>query len=115
MTDQVSIPREIAQELLELAEEGRANALAKVLSDALAQGQQPAPGMVPKPAPWPAPPEATNGYDPRLYKLATEKGWRLPSVSNPFPAHSWNAYWAQCEQHERNPEAGRPVPPHRSA
>jgi hypothetical protein len=54
-------------------------------------------------------------YDLRLYQLATEKGWKLPPLNDPFLAHSWNIYWAQCEEYERNQEAGRPVAPHRSA
>ena len=56
-----------------------------------------------------------KGYDPRLYRLATEKGWKLPATNTTLPAHSWNHYWAQCEEYERNPSAGRPVVPHRSA
>jgi hypothetical protein len=56
-----------------------------------------------------------RGYDPRLYKLATEKGWNLPATSNTIPAHSWNNYWAQYEEYERNPNVGRPSVPHRSA
>jgi len=53
-------------------------------------------------------------YDPRLYRLAQEKGWKLPATNNPFPPESWNRYWAAMEDYQRNPENGRPVPPHRS-
>jgi hypothetical protein len=53
-------------------------------------------------------------YDPRLYRLAEEKGWSLPATNNPFPSDAWNRYWAAKEEYERNPEKGRPIPPHRS-
>lgn len=56
-----------------------------------------------------------KSYDKRLHKLAAEKGWKLPATNSPIPAHSWNNYWSQCEEYERNPNAGRPVIPHRSA
>lgn len=52
-------------------------------------------------------------YDPRLYRLANEKGWKLPAMNNPFPSESWNEYWKGMEQYERDPSHGRPIPPHR--
>lgn len=61
-----------------------------------------------------------SGYDPRLYQLAVDKGWKLPATNNPFPADAWNRYWAEKEDYERkleagDPDPGRPVVPHRSA
>lgn len=50
----------------------------------------------------------------KLWKKARRKGWVVP-VNNAFPQPAWVHYWRACEEHERNPEKGRPVPPHRSA
>ena len=47
-------------------------------------------------------------------KKAQAKGWTVPT-NNALPEHSWIAYWLACENYERNPHAGRPVVPHRSA
>jgi hypothetical protein len=48
----------------------------------------------------------------RLFKKAQKKGWKTPT-NNVFPEETWIAYWQACEEYERNPEAGRPVVPHR--
>lgn len=53
-----------------------------------------------------------NEYEKWL-KKAQQRGWKTPA-NNLHPAHSWVAYWKACETYERNPEAGRPVLPHRS-
>ena len=45
---------------------------------------------------------------------AQKNGWRVPQNMN-FSAESWVNYWKQCAEYERNPDAGRPVVPHRSA
>jgi len=52
-------------------------------------------------------------YDKRLLNLAKEKGWKLPK-NDIFPPAAWNRYWAAMEDYQRNPENGRPIPPHRS-
>jgi hypothetical protein len=51
----------------------------------------------------------------KLREKAKKKGWVTPPTAlNAFPDHSWVSYWEACEEYERNPNAGRPVPPHRS-
>lgn len=50
----------------------------------------------------------------RLKRKAEKKGWKVP-VNDVFPNESWIHYWRACEEYARNPESGRPVPPHRSA
>jgi len=45
---------------------------------------------------------------------ARRKGWKLP-VNTAFPDHSWLAYWQAMDRYEHGEQAGRPVPPHRSA
>lgn len=47
-------------------------------------------------------------------KKAQAKGWKTP-VNTELPEHSWIAYWKACDEYELNPNAGRPVVPHRSA
>jgi hypothetical protein len=49
-----------------------------------------------------------------LWKLAREKGWKIP-INNAFSDASWVAYWLGCQRLEKDPSAGRPVVPHRSA
>lgn len=48
----------------------------------------------------------------RWLKKAQEKGWKTPT-NNATQEASWLAYWQACEAYERNPNAGRPVVPHR--
>ncbi len=50
----------------------------------------------------------------KLLKEAQEKGWKTPTNTS-LPQNSWMNYWIACQQYERNPSAGRPVVPHRSA
>lgn len=45
---------------------------------------------------------------------ARGNGWVIP-FNHAFRKESWVAYWKQCDEYERNPDSGRPVPPHRSA
>lgn len=47
-------------------------------------------------------------------KTAEKKGWHIPKVEV-FGMASCINYWRQCEENEKNPAAGRPVRPHRSA
>jgi hypothetical protein len=54
-------------------------------------------------------------YDPRLYKMAVNKGWHLPATNNPLGSKPWNNYWSAMEEYEKNTDKGRPVVPHRSA
>ncbi len=49
----------------------------------------------------------------RLSKLAVRKGWKTPA-NDVFSDEVWIRYWRACEQYERDPSAGRPIPPHRS-
>lgn len=49
----------------------------------------------------------------KLLKKAEKKGWKTP-INNAIPESAWVAYWQACEEYERNPDAGRPVVPHRS-
>jgi hypothetical protein len=44
--------------------------------------------------------------------LAMRKGWRTPPFL-PCGEKTWINYWNQCAEYERDPEAGRPVVPHR--
>jgi len=64
-------------------------------------------------------PEPTKGLEMKTeykkwLKKARTKGWKTP-VNDALPEHSWVAYWQACAEYERNPSAGRPVVPHRSA
>lgn len=49
----------------------------------------------------------------RLLKKAKKKGWTVP-VNNVFGDDAWVRYWRAMEEHERNPDSGRPIAPHRS-
>jgi len=48
---------------------------------------------------------------------ADRRGYKLPPRDETvfLGEQSWMNYWAQCEEYESNPNAGRPVAPHRSA
>lgn len=52
-----------------------------------------------------------------MRRKAERKGWTRPG--NPVAPGSnlraaWLRYWQACEDYERHPERGRPIPPHRS-
>ena len=49
-----------------------------------------------------------------LKKTAETKGWHIPKVEA-FGMAACINYWKQCNEHEKNPENGRPIRPHRSA
>ena len=53
----------------------------------------------------------------KALSMAQERGYKLPPrTATPFLGEqAWMNYWAQCAEYERNPNAGRPVVPHRSA
>ena len=57
-------------------------------------------------------PFGTRTYDD-WHALAASKGWKVP-MNDAFPKYSWIAFWKACDNYERNPESGRPVPPHRT-
>jgi hypothetical protein len=47
--------------------------------------------------------------------VAVKKGWKVPPEDTEWlPKHAWNYYWIGCASYEKDPTAGRPVPPHRS-
>jgi len=48
---------------------------------------------------------------------AKENGYKLPprDAAVFLGERAWMNYWAQCDAYALNPNAGRPVVPHRSA
>lgn len=58
---------------------------------------------------------ATDVEFEERYVVALEKNWIAPPRDAEWLSkHAWNFYWQQCEQYEKDPSSGRPVPPHRS-
>ncbi len=50
----------------------------------------------------------------KLLRRATKNGWAVPPENTPFSDDAWIRYWQAMELYSVEPNAGRPIPPHRT-